>query len=119
MIRGREFGLEVGEFLKEGIGTHSKAKTSRGAPLDDAGQNKIKKSLKTTRNIDSIVMKEKGIKEKQETQRKTISLKDSLDPSMTNARKRGLEVPKSKHRFRRKNIKVREGPGDSIKIDNV
>ena len=67
MIGAGELGLEVGEFLKEGIGTHSKAKTSRGASLDNAGQNKIKKNLKTTRNVDSIVMKEKGIKEEQKT----------------------------------------------------
>ena len=51
-----EFGLEFGELLKEGVGTYSEAQSSGWAPLDDASEDKIKESLETTRNINSIVI---------------------------------------------------------------
>ena len=94
VVLGLELSLKVGEFLKEGIGTDRKAKPSRWAPLDDASQDKIKKSLETTRNINSIIVKEKGIKKKQKTSRKTKRLKDSLDPSVAHAGEGRLEIPK-------------------------
>ena len=70
--------------------------------------------METTRNIDSIVMKEKGVKEKQKATRKTMSLEDSLDPSVANAGEGRLEVPKGKHRFRGAYGKIGEGSGDGV-----
>jgi len=62
--------------------------------LDDAYKDKVEEGLNARNRGNSEVMGEEAVQEEAKTMWKTIMLKNSMKPSMLNARECGLKVPK-------------------------
>ena len=111
--------LELGKEGEEGISSHRKDHACRGAALDDAYEDEIEESLNSRDRGNSEVMREETVQEEAETARKPIMLENCMDPSMPNARERGLKVPKSQNGLLEKPIKIGLSPRNRIQIRNI
>ena len=89
--------MRIEEFFEEGVGSDSKYHASRGAPLDNPRQDKIKEALIALGRINSIVMKEQSVKKLAKALGKTILPKDKQDSGMLNTRESSEEVPQGKN----------------------
>ena len=82
--------------------------------MNNAGQNKVKKNLKTFRGVHGIIVVEKGTKETKKTFRKTVGFENHHNPPVPKTGEGSFKLPEGQARLKREVIQISLGPGKAI-----